>query len=299
MVVPGPAMTDIAPLVSVVIPAHNAAAHLVDCLASVRAQVGEFDLETIVVDDGSTDETAAIAGRHPDVKCLTQPNCGPSAARNAGIAKARGEFIAFLDADDLWPPGKLAAQLKTLKQHDSAALAFGDCRQFDASGARPRTEFEANGLGTAAWGAAGLVPDAYERLLAENFITMGSVVLRRAVLDEVGGFAEELRLVEDLELWLRIARHHPVAWCGRVCLLRRRHAANTSRDAEAMSLAYLDVLRRQDAAAPAATIRRLAATEYRRLARAALARGRLGQALRHAWYSLSPSPSRLALHDKY
>lgn len=297
MVLAGVVMTGSKPAVSVVIPAHNAQAYLADCLASVRTQVGEFELETLVVDDGSTDDTAAIAARYPDVKCISQPNRGPSAARNAGVAMARGEFIAFLDADDLWPPGKLAAQLETLRQHDDAAMAFGDCRQFDSSGARPRTEFEASGLGTAAWGAGGLVPNAYERLLAENFITTGSVVLPRAVLAEVGGFAEDMRLAEDLELWLRIACRHPIAWCGQVCLLRRRHAANTSRDAEAMGQAYLDVLNRQGAAAPAATIRRLAASEYRRLAKAALAQGQMGQALRRAWFSLFPPSSRLAARD--
>lgn len=293
-------MTCGAPLVSVVIPAHNAQAYLADCLASVRSQVGEFTLQIIVVDDGSADDTAAIARRHPDVQCLRQPNRGPSAARNAGIAEAQGEFVAFLDVDDLWSQGKLVAQLQILKQHKGAALAFGDCLQFDASGPRPRTEFEANGLGTSTWGTDGLIPDAYARLLSDNFITTGSVVLRRAALAEVGGFAEDLRLVEDLELWLRIARRHPIAWSSQVCLLRRRHAANTSRDVEAMGLAYLEVLRRQGAAAQAAMIQRLASAEYRRLARVALARGHIGLALLRAWCSLRPlTPPPAATHDRH
>ena len=290
-----------APLVSVVIPAHNAQAYLVECLASVRAQAGAFTLQTIVVDDGSRDATADIARQQPGVICLTQPNRGPSAARNAGIAATQGEFIAFLDADDLWPPGKLAAQVDALQRHPEAALVFGDCRQFDAGGPWPQTQFEAGSLGTTVWGKSGLVPDACARLLEDNFITTGSVVVRRAVLAEVGGFAEDLRLVEDLDLWLRIARRHPFAWCARVCLLRRRHAGNTSRDPEAMSLAYLEVLRRHgtpdagEASTADANLGRLVAREYLHLADLALARGRAGTAWVRAWRSLMARPGPRAL----
>jgi glycosyltransferase involved in cell wall biosynthesis len=290
-------LTGAPPTVSVVIPAHNAQSFLAECLAGVSSQVGDFELETILVDDGSTDDTARLAGQHPEVRCLSQPNRGPGAARNTGIAAAHGDFIAFLDADDLWPPGKLAMQLQILEQHEDAALVVGDCRQFDVHAPWPRTEFEANGLGTAAWGTGGLVPDAYARLLADNFVTTGSVVLRRAVLADVGGFDEDLRLVEDLELWLRIARRYPIAWCSEVCLLRRRHGANASRDAEAMGLAYLEVLRRQGpadaggAAPSAATIASLEANEYLHLAELALSQGRMRVAAGYARHSLAARPS--------
>ena len=289
------------PLVSVVIPAHNAQAYLAECLSSVQAQAGAFALETIVVDDGSSDATPDIARRHPGVTCLSQAQRGPSAARNAGIAAARGEFIAFLDADDLWPPGKLVAQVDVLLRHPEIALVFGDCRQFDHRGPWSDTLFEAGGLGTAAWGAGQVIPDAYARLLEDNFITTGSVVMRRAVLADVGGFAEDLRLVEDLELWLRIARRHPLAWCGQVCLLRRRHAANISGDPEAMSLAFLEVLHRQGARnsseAPATqdtNLRCLEAREYLHLAKLALSRGRARTGMQFAWRSLAARPSARA-----
>lgn len=281
-------MTSSGTAVSVVIPAHNAGLYLADCLASVRAQSCDGGFEIIVVDDGSVDASAAIARSSPGVTCLSQPRRGPSAARNAGIAASRGEWVAFLDADDLWPPGKLAMQLDVLHQQPAAALVFGDCRQFDAGGARPRTEFEAGRLGAAAWGPLGLVPDAYAQLLAENFITTGSVIVRRKVLSEVGGFAEDLHLVEDLELWLRIARRHPIAWCGEVCLLRRRHDANTSRDPEAMSLAFLEVLRRQPAGEPCLT--QLVGGVQLRLAELALGHGRYGLAAKRAWQAITADP---------
>jgi len=285
------------PLVSAVVPAWNAARHLQACLASVLAQRGPFTLEVIVVDDGSQDNSAEIARGHADVRCIRQANAGPSAARNRGIEAAQGEYLAFLDADDLWPAGKLTAQLEVLQRAPEAALVFGDCRQFDAQGARARTEFEANGLGAAAWGRGCIVPQAYARLLDNNFITTGSVVARRAALERAGGFAEDLRLVEDLDLWLRLARQAPLAWCGRECLQRRRHDANISADGEALGLAFLDVLRRHaagwqpgEAQALGVDARRLEAREWLHLAQLAHRRGDSSTAWRRLGRSVAVRP---------
>src|SRR5574337_96017 len=288
------------PMVSVVIPAFNAAEHLGDALDSVLAQTGAFELDVIVVDDGSTDDTPRVAQVHAGVRFLRlDANQGPSAARNAGIAAARGQLVGFLDADDLWSPGSLAARVATLHRHPYATLVFGDCRQFDERGPHERTLFEAAALGEAAWGQGGIVADAYECLLDDNFITTGSVVVRRADLAAAGGFAEDLRLVEDLDLWLRLARHRPIAWCPQVCLLRRRHAANLSRDPDAMSLAYLEVLRRQaEEGGTAASSRRLAALAAREqllLAERALQQAKAGEALHWAWRSALNQPRLRAL----
>lgn len=290
-------MADSTPLVSVVIPAYNAQDHLADCLASVRAEVNGCTVEVIVVDDGSVDDTVRIAHEQPGVRCIHQANKGPSAARNTGIAAANGDYVAFLDADDLWPAGKLAAQVQLLQDHPEVAMVFGDCRQFDAQGSRALTEFEANGMGAAAWGAGPVVPDAYRRLLQDSFITTGSVVVRRAVLKAAGGFAEDLRLVEDLDLWLRIARHHPIAWCDRECLLRRRHDSNISRDAEAMGLAYLEVLQRHrrswstaEVASQGLDAGQLAARHYLYLAELARSSGKTGTAFGRIGQSLRSSP---------
>lgn len=290
------------PLVSVVIPAYNAEAYLGDCLRSVRAQTGAFELEIIVIDDASTDGTADLASAQERVLLCRQPvNRGPSSARNDGIGIARGDFVAFIDADDLWPPGKLAAQLAVLQRQPDAALVFGDCRQFDETGPRARTQFEAGRLGASVWGAGEIVPDAYLRLLDDNFITTGSVVARRLALTQAGGFAADLRLVEDLDLWLRIARRHQITWCSKVCLLRRRHDANLSRDPEAMSLAFLEVLRRQvadDRGAPPARALRLAAVAAREqlhLADLALQQGQPAAGSRWALRSLKAQPGPRAL----
>lgn len=286
---PGPV-----PVVSVVIPAHDAAAFLGECLDSVTAQAGGWVREVIVVDDGSSDATADVARAHAGVRLIRLPaNGGPGAARNAGIAAAQGEWVAFLDADDLWPPDALASALAVLQRDAGAALVFGDCRQFDAGGPQARTLFEDGGFGAAAWGDGARVPQAHARLLAANFITTGSVVARRAVLQALGGFDEGLRRVEDLDLWLRIAHAHPIAWRPQVALLRRRHAANVSRDADAMSLAWLEVLERERrrhaplAPALAATLARQRAGERLLLAQRALARGDAAQAAAQARQALA------------
>jgi hypothetical protein len=216
------------------------------------------------------------------------------------LAVAGGEWVAFLDADDIWPPGSLAARVAVLMRQPAAALVFGDCRQFNDRGPRERTLFEDGGLGQSAWGSGEVVPDAYRRLLRMNFITTGSVVGRRSALVEAGGFAEDLRLVEDLDLWLRLARRHAIAWCEMVCLLRRRHASNLSRDPQAMSQAYLEVLRRQNPGEPGAMrglsgeLAALAAREYLLLADISLQSGRPGEAWRWAGRSLRTRPSASA-----
>lgn len=275
------------PTVSVVIPAYNAERHLAECLDSVLGQRGPFTLEVIVVDDGSRDASAAIAEGTPGVRCLRQANAGPSAARNAGIRAATGDHVAFLDADDLWPSGKLAPQVAALEDDPALGLVFGDCRQFSGEQWFARTEFQSSGLGPAAWGRGPRLPDAYARLVRSGFITTGSVVARRSALLEAGGFAEDLRLAEDLDLWLRIARRHPIGWCAHECLHRRRHDSNISGDGEAMALAYLEVLRRHagtwqlgDPMTAGLDAGRLSGLEYLHLAELA---GRRGQ----TWLGLS------------
>src|SRR5436305_1935247 len=103
------------PLVSVVMPAFNAEAFVAEGIESVLAQDYEC-VEVIVVDDGSTDNTSAVASRYP-VKCIAQKNSGIAAARNAGVAVSRGSLVAFLDADDIWLPGKLSTQVAYLLKH--------------------------------------------------------------------------------------------------------------------------------------------------------------------------------------
>jgi len=119
--------------ISCIIPVHNGAAFIEEALNSIRAQ--DVDgLDVIVIDDGSTDNSADIARSMPGVRVFRQDKAGVAAARNAGLAQAKGAFIAFLDADDLWLPGKLAAQMALLEQNPGADLCLTWMRNVTAAG---------------------------------------------------------------------------------------------------------------------------------------------------------------------
>jgi glycosyltransferase involved in cell wall biosynthesis len=117
------------PLVSVIVPVYNGEKFLAEALASVFAQTYR-PLEAIVVDDGSTDHSAEVVRAFPEVRCCVQPHAGLGAARNRGVDEARGAFLAFLDADDLWSPGKLAHQMAVFDAHPEVDIVFGHAQQF-------------------------------------------------------------------------------------------------------------------------------------------------------------------------
>lgn len=284
------------PRVTVVIPAYNSERFIPECMESVYSQQGGYPLDVIVVDDGSTDGTVdRIRGQYP-LRCLTQANRGPAAARNAALEVARGEYVAFLDSDDIWPPGKLERQLELLESHPHVGMVFGDCRQFDDSGPFPETLFESGRRDEAFWGDPLRVRKPYAKLMEGNFVTTGSVVMRRECVEQVGRFDEGLRLVEDLEYWLRVALGYPIAHVDEVCLLRRRHGDNTSRDQVAMSRAFLRVLedhhRRygDSIRAQGAPVARRIAREYQELGHLYARRGLRTNALRAYFQALIRRP---------
>lgn len=198
-----------AELVSVVIPAYNAVATLDDTLRSVRAQTHEA-LEIIVVDDGSRDETAELARRHAAadarVRVVEQANAGVAAARNTGWAQARSDFIAFVDADDLWHATKIERQLAALKADPAAGLAYCWYKVIDAD------DNIIDESDTNRWAG-----DVFDRLCVSNFIGNGSAVLvRRAALEHAGGFESGLRAAgaqgcEDYLFALRVAEKYAFA----------------------------------------------------------------------------------------
>jgi glycosyltransferase involved in cell wall biosynthesis len=189
------------PLVSVVVPVYNRASSVGHALETALAQTYPR-VETIVVDDGSTDDIAGVVGaRFPSVRLLRlERNSGAAAARNAGVAAARGELIAFLDSDDLWSPEKLALQVPAFLGRPDACLSFTDVAigpaGVDARYSRvqpPRAE------------------RPVEQLLEGNpILTPSTVVVRRSDLDAVGGFCEALRHSADRDLWLRLAPRGPL-----------------------------------------------------------------------------------------
>lgn len=202
------------PEVTVVIPAYNAAASIGDALESVFDQ--DFpDLEVIVVDDGSTDGTSDVVAAFGErVKLVRQSNGGPGRARNAGIRAARGRLIAFLDADDVWLPGKLPRQVEYFSRYPwtgllhTAAWVVGDLQEAAALRAR------AGSNGSAPRGFAdppfAAFCDIFHTRVDVNTLT---VMAPRAIIEEAGGFDESRDVhVEDWDLWLRIAARWPIGY---------------------------------------------------------------------------------------
>lgn len=189
--------------VSVVIPTFNRVGTLPRALDSVLAQKGA-SFEVIVVDDGSTDGTKdlirKIAARKSNLHyCSFQSNRGPSAARNLGIEKTRAPFVAFLDSDDEWLPGKLSAQLEFFEQNPDFLICQTE-EIWIRSGKRvnPMKKHEKMG------------GDIFEKSLPRSIVSPSSVMMRREFFDRVGLFDELLPVCEDYDLWLRASARFPV-----------------------------------------------------------------------------------------
>jgi len=225
-----------APVVSVVIPCYEQGHFLAEAIDSALAQRG-VTLEVIVVDDGSTDDTARIAAGYLEVRLIRQPNLGLAAARNRGLAASRGRYLIFLDADDRLVPGAAATGVEALEAHPESAFVYGQLRSISPEGASlgsPRRRR--------------IERDHYRHLLAECFITNPAMVMyRREVFDEVGGFVSTRRRqgAEDYDLYLRIARRFPVSSHHRLVVERRRHPGSMNRRPQGMLRHLLTVHRRQ------------------------------------------------------
>lgn len=209
------------PVVSVIIPTYKHRDFVLATLDSVFAQTF-MDYEVIVINDGSPDDTAEVLrplaelGR---IRYIEQANTGQSKARNRGISEARGEFIALLDDDDLWPPDKLAWQVEALRRQPEVGLMGGRATLITATGDRlyqtdltPEIVFENSFAGC-------------------PFISPGQTLIRAEVLNRVGGFNPDIWGADDWDLWLRIAKNSRSIMEDREALLYRKHDGNASKDA--------------------------------------------------------------------
>lgn len=208
------------PLVTVVIPAYNRAGCIGEAIESALAQETSFPFEIIVVDDGSTDGTATVAGSYGEpVRVITKENGGPASARNAGILAARAPLIAFLDSDDLMLPGRLALQAEYLCSHPDVALVFADT----VSDLDPQASY------LKAWGLPFVenqwfrVREPYRRLLTRgNVVSNITAMFRKEDSIRVGMMDESLRVSEDFEFWSRMASIGEfVYYCAPLARVRR------------------------------------------------------------------------------
>ncbi len=180
----------------------------------------DAELEIIVVDDHSTDTTRAIVEDccHPRVRLQSSSSQGAATARNEGLAIAQGELIAFLDADDLWHPDKLASQIAQLQAHPEAAIAYSWTDYINPDGKLLYPGLRARYEG-----------DVYKALFEQNFIASGSnLLIRRSALDAVGNFDPSFPCVHDWELWLRLAERFSFALVRQPHIQYRQHSGTIS-----------------------------------------------------------------------
>lgn len=203
--------------IAVVIPCYNQARFLGEAIESVINQT-HTHVEIVVVDDGSTDHTPAVAARYPDVTYIRQENRGLASARNTGIRESLAHYLAFLDADDRLLPHALEIGLRHISAHPECAFVSGNYAFIDEDGSPLAT------------GKTRQVSDDYfGALLQENIFGMHATVLyRRAALLSVGGFNSALPACEDYDLYLRLARTYPVHMYADVVAEYRQHSANMS-----------------------------------------------------------------------
>jgi glycosyltransferase involved in cell wall biosynthesis len=189
----------VSPKVSVIVPAYNIASYLADTLMSVETQSFR-DFEVLVVDDGSTDDTAKIVKtfcqRDDRFQLLQKENGGLSSARNYGMNHARGQYIALLDGDDLYKPDKLANHVARLDRNLSVGVVYSASAAIRDDGGSTFVSLSGRPISN----------NLLFSLLCKNFIGHGSnAVFRRSIVEEVGGFDETLPSSEDIDYWLRIA----------------------------------------------------------------------------------------------
>jgi glycosyltransferase involved in cell wall biosynthesis len=270
--------------VSVVIPTYNRAHYLPEALASALNQTLPV-FEIIVVDDGSSDGTTQLMATYGDkVRYLVQKNQGPSAARNFAMREARGNWIAFLDSDDLWEPGKNQLQTDFIRQHPYLEFVFGNLANFNAQQQDEQPEILDPEVHRYFQTHGGDLKDFYRQLLVCNPIPTSSAFFSRAAMERTGWLDETMRYCEDYDYWLRMVPHTRVGFVDHILVRRRMHDANAIKAVVALGEGTLKAFRRQLQAAALADefrqilTRRITGIEYN-LASHLLKAGRFADAL--------------------
>ena len=215
------------PNISVVIPAYNAEKTIGETIASVLAQT-YADFELIIINDGSQDATLDVVRQFTDeltdeltderIKVFSYANSGPQKSRNRGIDQALGQYISFVDADDLWTPEKLELQLRALEAQPEASVAYSWVDGIDETNKITRSGQRST-----------LEGDVFEALLLNNFLGNGSnPLIRAAALRQVGGFDPAILAGQDWDMWLTLATHYGFVVVPRVQVFYRKVSNSTS-----------------------------------------------------------------------
>lgn len=231
------------PKVSVIIPTYNTEKYIAETLGSVLNQTYD-DFEIIVVDDESKDSTITILEKYQEnypgkVRLIKKRNGGPASARNKGIEAAKGEYIAFNDADDLWVPTKLAKQISYFEScGPDVGMVYTDARKFDEEGVWTLPSNMQHRY---------MEGKVYKELLKSNFIPNQSVIVRKACFDVTGLMDESTDLIssEDYEMWLRIAGNFEIKFLDEILSLYREHSEGINKRADNAIKATIGVIEKQ------------------------------------------------------
>ena len=218
------------PQVSVIVPAYNSADTILKTLDSVLKQTVS-DLQVLIIDDGSTDDTVALVSslNHPKIEVCSYPNAGTSTSRNRGIDRAKGEYISFIDADDLWHPQKLELQLEALQRQPDAGVAYSWTDFIDEKG-----EFLHQGSYLKVNG------EVLPYILLFNFIESGSnFLVCRQALETVGGFDKTMPPAEDWDLGIRLAKQYPFVCVPQPHVFYRKLTRSQSTNIKRLEMACL------------------------------------------------------------
>jgi len=229
------------PIISVIIPVYNGEKTIHETINSVLNQTIS-DFELLIINDGSQDSTLKIVSTIQDsrLKVFSYFKAGVSASRNRGLAQATGEFISFIDADDLWTPDKLETQLKVLQENPKAAVAYSWTDWIDES-----SQIIGKGSYITQEG------EVFAKLLLNDFVANGSnCLIRRQALIEVGSFDESLAHGEDWELWLRLAARYEFVAVSSPQILYRISSKSASFDVWKMEAGSLQIIEKAYAIAP-------------------------------------------------
>lgn len=213
--------------VSVIIPVYNAGPLIDRCLDSVFNQLGDFSIEVILVDDGSTDDSVEHINRRCEqsqIRLYQQSNSGPSKARNKGIVEAVGRYIAFIDADDYWLPQFLRNTVPFLETHkDCVAVSVAQRHiTMDGDSESPKNWDSISG------GNACVLEDFYDFWGKYNHICTGSILIRSEVAKHIGGMREDLRSCEDLEFWAMVASYGKMGYIPEILFVSDGNKVTTS-----------------------------------------------------------------------
>jgi len=213
--------------ISVIMPAFQPGAFVYEAIDSILNQGYPF-LEILFIDDGSKDGTAVAveALGISNIRVFRKMNGGPGSARNLGLEKATGDIIAFLDADDLWLPGKVELQLQLLRENLDAGIVMGNTEGFGAIADEEQRHFKAN------WES-------------RQFLQLGALMVRKVVFEQLGGFDTTLRYAEDVDWILRVRQAGVKIFEHSDCVLKyRRHARNMTNDTLSRDMGFIAALRK-------------------------------------------------------